>query len=456
MIYFTGAFGVLLAGFLAFFLPNLWSGNAKFSLFLFLAIFMPLFPANGFSLWGRNLDWFDGLILIVGLWNGFHLFSKRENSRWDLILISSAFFLTVLFSLSLASPMPEISLREFISYFVNFFLTYWIMDRFQEGQLKTFLGASFFSSCIVGSVALWQKFNDFTFPSTVDGEVTIRLGVPGTFEDSLVLSMYSGTMLILILMGWFRFPGTGFRILCLIALALNFCSLGLALARNGIFLAGSAFIFFLFLRFFSWVKTRRLAMTIPLVIMSLPLSAWLVAKLLPENLYHRFVSAFYLFSGSNDPIILYNIRSTLGRFENYKEAVEIFLSNPFSGIGLGLYPVLTRFEDADGFYTGLLAETGLIGSIAFTFFAVCVVIAILRSLKVLWKQAEDLGDNFLGRTLFYEMYAGLCFAYFLTSLFEPLFKIQIMSFLFFFFLKLMSLEYEQKSSLRVKVFDDKA
>lgn len=441
MVYLAGAFGVLLTGFMAIFIPSLWSGNAKFSLFLFLAVFMPLFPTNGFILWGRSLDWFDGLILIVGLWNGFHIFSNRMGGRWDLILTSSSFFLSILLILSITSPYPEISLREFVSYFVNFFLTYWIMDRLQAGELKIFLGALFSSSCIVGCVAIWQKFNNFSFPSTMDGEVTIRLGVPGTFEDSLVLSMYAGVMLIFIVMGWFRYKTTGFRILCVVALCFNLLSLNLALSRNGIFIVGAACLFFLILRFFSWIKNRRLAMKIPLVFMSLPIGTWIGIKLLPEDLYHRIVSAFYLFSGSNDPIILYNIRSTLGRFENYKEAIKIFLESPVDGIGLGLYPILTRFEDADGFYTGLLAETGLVGSLAFLFFAISVVIVIFRSLRVIWRQTKTVDHDSHGQMLFYELFAGLCFAYFVTSFFEPLFKIQMMSFLFFFFLKLMSLEY---------------
>jgi O-antigen ligase len=289
-------------------------------------------------------------------------------------------------------------------------------------------------------VALWQKLNDFTFPDVLDGEVTIRLGVPGTFEDSLVLSMFSGTMILLVIMGWVRFNHTGFRILCVLSGLINLLSLKLALSRNGIFLLGVAFLIFLLIRFTSWAKDRQSAMKIPLTILGIPLCLGLGLKLLPQDIYYRIVSAFYLFSGSNDPVILYNIRSTLGRLENYREAVKVFLENPFEGIGLGLYPVLTRFEDADGFYTGLLAETGLIGAVAFLCFAFCVILLVLNSLRRFGNLSQKGGDYDHRRRIFYELFCGMVGAYFLTSFFEPVFKVQIMSFLFFFLLKMMRLE----------------
>lgn len=447
LVYFTGVFGVLVAFFLAFFLPHLWSGRAKFSLFFFLAVFMPLFPIQGFEIWGRNLDWFDALMVMVGFWNLTHAFSTKQRDRWDPVLVSSSIFLCILLMLSIRSPQPEISFRDLISYFVNFFLTYWIMERFSSQQLLRFLQGLFLSSCVVSLVAFWQKFNDFSFPDVADGEVTIRLGVPGTFEDSLVLSMYSGTMLVLVMMGWFRYKDSHFRILCLLTGFANLLSLRLALSRNGIFLLGAALLCFLLIRFYSWAKDRKSAMKIPLVVLGLPVGGWLGLHLLPQDIYYRIVSAFYLFSGSNDPVILYNIRSTLGRFENYKEAVKIFLENPWEGIGLGLYPVLTRFDDADGFYTGLLAETGLSGSIGFLIFALCVLIVVIRSLKVFWGISEGWNSQNSGIRIFYELFAGLCFGYFLTSFFEPVFKVQIMSFLFFFFLRMMSLEAEGSSEV---------
>ena len=74
--------------------------------------------------------------------------------------------------------------------------------------------------------------------------------------------------------------------------------------------------------------------------------------------------------------------------ENYKAAIKIFLDNPVEGIGLGLYPVVTKFHDADGFYTGLLAETGIVGSLSFLVFAFCFisfVYAHLRSFQLIRK-----------------------------------------------------------------------
>ena len=104
------------------------------------------------------------------------------------------------------SQVIIVSFREWISYVVNFFLTYWVIQNISAKDLKPFLIAILGASYLVNLMAVWQKYNGFRFPSVIDGEVSIRLGVPGTFEDSLLLSMYAGFMGILALMGVLRFP----------------------------------------------------------------------------------------------------------------------------------------------------------------------------------------------------------------------------------------------------------
>lgn len=172
-----------------------------------------------------------------------------------------------------------------------------------------------------------------------------------------------------------------------------------------------------------------------MVLVFSPMAVWMGVLALPNDLYFRITSVFYLFVRSDNAVILYNIRSTLGRFENYKEALKLFVANPVQGIGLGMYPHLTRFDDADGFYTGLLAETGIVGALGFLVFMTFVLVKIHKSLGQM--QGEQ--------RLAWQWFAALVGALLLVSFFEPVFKIQVMSFYFFFLLKAMTCEASQEA-----------
>ena len=126
--------------------------------------------------------------------------------------------------------------------------------------------------------------------------------------------------------------------------------------------------------------------------------------------------------------------------ENYKAAIKIFLDNPVEGIGLGLYPVVTKFHDADGFYTGLLAETGIVGSLSFLVFAFCFISFVNARIKIFSTNTKIGINECHGMMLFYQLYFSLIIALFLVSLFEPIFKIQIMTFYIFYLLRLLSVE----------------
>ncbi|MCJ8346301.1 O-antigen ligase family protein [bacterium] len=423
MIFVSPALALVFSLFLALVIPQFWTKNTIYFLFLFLGVFIPLFPDLGVNISGRVLNWFDLFLLAFGGWNILHAFSENNKQRFDSVLLGSACFLSVLFVLIFRSPDQMISMRDFVSYLVNFFLTYYIMEDLSKKQMETFVLGILSSSCLITLIALWQKINGYTFPTEVDGVITYRLGVPGTFDDSLVLSMYAGFMVILAGMGYVRFQRH--RLFFTIAILSNLLSLKLALSRNGMFILGVALSVFILFCFFEWIKDRRKSQLIPITIVFLPVFSILSLYLMPRDVYHRIVSVFYLFSGSKNEIIMYNIRSTLGRLENYKAAIKLFLENPIEGIGLGMYPHLTKFHDADGFYTGLLAETGLVGCLGF----LCFVIGVVQLMK---KSYQNLTQESL---LFYQLFISLFVALMLVSFFEPVFKIQIITFYFFFFLK---------------------
>lgn len=416
---------------------KLWSGNLRSFLYLTLGVGMPLFPDLGLEIAGRILNWFDLLFIIFGVWSLLHFFSNKQRYRLDRVSFGAIFFLLILLMLVWRSSIFAVSFREWISYAVNFFLTYWVIQNLDLKNLQAFIISVLSASIFVSLVALWQNLNGFRYPTLADGEVSIRLGVPGTFEDSLVLSMYAGFMVILGLMGFMRFRAH-LKYFCLLGIVMNLLSIKLALSRNGIFILGVSLIIFMLIRFGDWLKYWRNAIRIPLILLSTPLCCVMLLIVMPTDIYHRITSAFYLFSGSNDPVIMYNIRSTLGRLENYKTSLQIFWENPWEGIGLGLYPILTKFDDTDGFYTGLLAETGFIGMAGFLVFAlafISLVLVCIRRLKSL-NQTIEMSKI----VIFYEMYAALILALFLVSFFEPVFKVQIMTFYIFYFLRLLTFE----------------
>ena len=422
-------------------LAQLWSGNLRAFLYLFLGIGMPLFPDVGIDLGGRILNWFDFLFLIFGSWNLFNFLKQDRRPKLDRVIIASIFFLSVLLLLAMRSQIIVISLREWISYVVNFFLTYWIIQNPSARDLKPFIIVVLGGSYFVSLTAAWQKYNGFHFPDIVDGEVSIRLGVPGTFEDSLLLSMYAGFMAILALMGACRYIGL-LRCYCWISFAVNLITLNLALSRNGIFILVVSICFFILFRFLEWLRNWRKAIRIPILILGFPIFSLGLILILPRDIYHRITSIFYLFSGTSDPVILYNIRSTLGRLENYKAAINIFLDHPVEGIGLGLYPILTKFHDADGFYTGLLAETGLVGSLSFLVFAAAFISFVYSRLNIFVDRRGFEANQYNRVLIFYQLYFSLVIALFLVSLFEPIFKIQIMTFYIFYILRMLSAEIQ--------------
>lgn|GEM_PF-1132458 len=424
----SGPLLVLTGCFLALFLPFLWIGKGRFFLFLFLGVFIPLFPTVGIEIGGRILNWFDLFLLVFVLWNGLHFFNDEVRSRLDLVSLGSLLFLGFLLWSVFRSPDPVISARDYISYGVNFFLVYWIASRFSEVEMENYYWGIFLSSIVVFLVAAFQKINGFTFPTVEDGEVTIRLGVPGTFDDSLVLSMYAGIMAIFCLMAILRYQSS-IRLLAWVCFFLNLVSLRFSLSRNGMFILAVALLCFLFFRFMDWMRDRRRATAIPVMLFALPVFGLATLKVLPADVYHRIVSILYLFQGSNDQVILYNIRSTLGRFENYKMALKMFLEEPIEGIGLGMYPVLTKFHDADGFYPGLLAETGLIGCAGFLLFVLCLGIALYRSYKASRKEMSS------SQLYSFQLFCSLTIALLAVSFFEPVFKVQWVSFTFFLMLR---------------------
>ena len=187
------------------FQANLWSRNLRSFLYLILGFGMPILPDLGFVVATRTLNWFDLIFIIFGAWGLLHYFSSKSSYKLDKVSFSGLIFLLILLCLVFRSPMFAISLREWVSYLVNFFLTYWIIQNLDKKDLKPFLITVLSASVLVCIVALWQNWNGFRFPTVIDGEVSIRLGVPGTFNDSLILSMYAGFMTILSLMGVFRY-----------------------------------------------------------------------------------------------------------------------------------------------------------------------------------------------------------------------------------------------------------
>ncbi|PCJ21089.1 MAG: hypothetical protein COB02_00445 [Candidatus Cloacimonadota bacterium] len=414
---------LILSLFLALIIPQLWNKKTIYFLFLFLGVFIPLFPDLGVKVLGRVLNWFDLFLLGFGAWNILHALSEKNKKRFDSVLLGSTCFLTILFLLIFRSPDQLISARDFVSYLVNFFLTYYIMEDLGKNQMETFVIAILSSSCLITVIAFWQKLSGYSFPSEVDGVITYRLGVPGTFDDSLVLSMYAGFMVMLACMGYVRFHRH--RLFFVVAILCNLFSLKLALSRNGMFILGVGLATFLLFRFFDWVKDRKKSQLIPISLVFVPIFSIASLYLMPKDVYHRIISVFYLFSGSKNEVIMYNIRSTLGRLENYKAAIKLFLKNPIEGIGLGMYPHLTKFHDADGFYTGLLAETGLIGCFGFLCFSIGVIYLMKKSYSNLTQE----------NLLFYQLFISLFVALMLVSFFEPVFKVQIITFYFFFFLK---------------------
>lgn len=419
----AGFLALLLALFLASFIAQLWVGHGFFYPFFLLAVLIPLFPDVGIYVLERNLNWFDCLFLLIALWHLAHLF-RRSHRRWDTVLSGSAIFLLILLLLVFRSPDKAVSARDYISYLVNFFLVYWLMDDFSEADIQLFTVGSLLSSILVTMVALYQKVNNFSFATVEDGASTIRLGVPGTFSDSLILSMYAGFMIILAVMALSRCRHNGWRLVFIFSIVTNLISLRLALSRNGMFIVGVSIFFLLCFRFLSWIKNRRQAWRIPLVLCFGPVLLSIGILLLPNDVYYRISSVFYLYSGSTDPTIQYNIRSTLGRFENYREALRLFVRHPVEGVGLGMYRHVTKFDDADGFYHGLAAETGLLGVFGFCFFLIGVFRFIYQ--KFPKKEAVE--------RFYAEIFTSLVIALFLVSFFEPVFKVQVMSFYFFFYL----------------------
>ncbi len=410
----------------AFLSPTIKYGNFEVALLFFLGFFLPLFPDQGLLIYGRILNWYDVILLLFFVSLMARPLSRETLSRMDSISQASLLFLAVLLVLAFMSQDRLISIRDWVSYAVNFLLVWFVMLRLSEAHYQRFLYCITASTLIVTLVGLIQRLSGFQFASTADGEVSIRLGVPATLGDSLVLSMYGAMMTVYHGLALIRARNDLERFWFGLGLLASLFCIRLSLSRNGILMVAVVVGVLFLLRFGTWILSRRNAVKIPIVLIFVPMLAYGSLFIMPQDVYNRITSIFYLFSGSPDPVIAYNIRSTLGRLENYREALRLFVNNPVSGIGLGLYPHLTKFEDADGFYPGLAAETGLVGIFGYFIFWIAVWIQLLRARQ----QAHEFWDK-----LQVELVIALFLAMSLVSFFEPIFKLQVMSFYFFFLLR---------------------
>ncbi|MBW7877095.1 MAG: O-antigen ligase family protein [Candidatus Cloacimonetes bacterium] len=410
----------------AFLSPTVKHGNFEVALLFFLGFFLPLFPEQGIVVYGRVLNWYDVILLLFFVSLMARPLSRETLGRIDSVTQASGTFLAVLFILALNSPDLPISIRDWVSYAVNFLLVWFVMLKLSEAHHQKFLWLVTASTLIVTLVGLIQRLSGFQFASTADGEVSIRLGVPSTLGDSLVLSMYGAMMTVFHGLALIRARNDGERFWFVLGLLASLFCIRLSLSRNGMLMVAVVVCVLLLLRFGTWILQRKNAVKIPIVMIFVPMLAYGSLFLMPQDVYNRITSIFYLFSGSPDPVIAYNIRSTLGRLENYREALRLFMNHPVSGIGLGLYPHLTKFEDADGFYPGLAAETGLAGILGYFVFWIVVWLELLKARK----QALDFGQQ-----LQVELVIALFLAMSLVSFFEPIFKLQVMSFYFFFLLR---------------------
>ncbi len=425
IVFIHPALGLMLSASAMIFAATLPRNSGRQTLFLFLAFFMPLFPEAGVEILGRRLNWFDWVLLGLALRLIVRPLSLETLIRLDAIQKGAILYLGILFLLALQSGRPAISIGEWISHAVNLGLTLFIAEGFSK-KADQRMGAALASATIVAAlVGLWQKINGYVFAATKDGESTIRVGVPGTFEDSLLLGMFAAASGLLMLRRLRLEPHPAHRVLLCCGLGASVLALRLSLTRTGMFMFAIGIAVMGLLMLSRWLSDRRKAIVIPALLVAIPLFSTLSLSFMPEEVKNRVLSVIALLSRDPDPVLSYSIRSTLGRLENYRHAVRTFSENPATGMGLGLYKHLTRFEDTDGFWPGMLAETGLAGLIPFFFF----LYLILKKIFVLLKKASPRMRPSA------EVLAGFFFAMLAGALVEPTYKIQCLSFLFFYLLR---------------------
>jgi len=110
-------------------------------------------------------------------------------------------------------------------------------------------------------------------------------------------------------------------------------------------------------------------------------------QFMPEDLHTRFLSTFYDDVGPQNAQM-----SAEGRLEGFLHGMEIFMANPFVGVGPGNYPLSWDIRmNAHNFYGQLLGELGLLGGLGFGILLILMIIqnrSIIRSFKSISIQSD--------------------------------------------------------------------
>lgn len=385
-----------------------WLGSYNYPFLLFLGIIfflpferVPTWHYGGFDL---KINVFLGLIcffvwLCLILANPSQWLIKPNYLSLPLLFLAVAMFL----SLTQAGDLKRgVTVLVFIFFTVAFSVLTVNMLKKQE-HLRLVIQILFWSSLAVALFGIFQFTGDLLgWPQTItllkDGYTKAVFGFPRIQAFSMEPLYFANFLLIPIFLSMAYFFGKikifgkkWWLILILVLLLVNFI---LALARGAF--VGFAFglviiLFFMAKQIFNWKNVLALILISVVVFygVSFALSKG-DARATNEFIGHLLVKDFS--TGE----------SVQGRLSSFTLASQIFLRQPFLGIGIGNYgPYVSGFaalppsggwQIANNQYLEIFAETGLIGGLAFL---VILIIIFLKS----WSAIRLSQDEFLKKTM---------------------------------------------------------
>jgi len=402
--------------------------------FYFLVAYLPFQLALNLA---ADIDLLSGRVLILLLFLVWliKIIRTREisiikNRAWvGAILVLAANFISLL-----AAQNQIWGARKwlvFASVFPLFFLTsYFINDLKKVKKLLLVIGGSAALAALValgqflaqfvwglgkimsfwgGQIAPWFLGQTFAQSVTQNPSWLVNLGgqtimrTIGFFPDPHMLAFFIGLTAPLSLVLMFSENGRRARWLFIVC-CLLFAVLLLTFSRGGYL--GLAFgLVAMFV--FAWPRFDRKE---KVFFSSCLILASVIILLAGSPVMGRFFSSFDLAEGSN-----------LGRLAIWQESWTVFKDSPILGVGLGNYPLALDFNanyrsavTSHNLYLDILAETGLVGLVAWVWFFYSFFAGVIKKIKQRDKEIALLGAGLLGGGIYF-----LTHAFFETAIFNP-------------------------------------
>lgn len=389
----------------------------KYLIFL-LVILAPLTHKESFSIFDQDMVFSKFVLVVIGVYGGFHLVKKRADFVKDPVFLLLSIFLGFnIFSLLQSQDLFH-SIRMVV-FLGTTFLTYPVVKMFLSNDKDNLKKLIF-----VYSLAFWFVFLFLLMQIWLNEVYTLRIGgiwpVPdyptrygSTFWDVNHYGIYLVSMIMIFVGAIFTFKDRLLKAYFLVSVLAGIFALYNTSSRSaliGMFFGLLLFIFAWVYKHFNNTKQKFPHNIIALAIAFLPIA---------------FISFIYIFADNIRNLFLYRAASFFSHLFLLKEGIETGISNFLLGIGTNSFHAYFRQNELSSLYyyidpaaanyklplhnlwLEVFAETGIV---SFVFFLILWVVILGSLLRLFIKNKDYLALGFAS-AIFAFLTAGFTYSY---------------------------------------------